>query len=110
MTNQEKSLLLEQLADKEEFIAAIGNANSKQELQNILKANGLEMNQDEIDAFISMLESGNAELGENELENVAGGVVDPLTVLGWAWSGAKAVAKKAWKWGKKLADWEDGKR
>ena len=107
MTNQEKGLLLEQLAEKEEFIAAISNAQNKQELQEVFSANGVEMDGAQIDAFVSYVQSaGSDELNESELENIAGGVVDALQVLTWAWEGTKKIAKYAWKWGRKLAQWE----
>ena len=107
MTNQEKGLLLEQLAEKEEFIIAISNAQNKQELQAVFAANGVEMDDAQTDAFVAYVQSaGSDDLNESELENVAGGSVDPLTVLTWAWEGTKKVAKYAWKWGRKLAQWE----
>lgn len=107
MTDMEKGALLEQLANNDEFTSAIANAQSKQELQNVFAANGLEMTQEEVDGFIATMKAmGTDELDECDLEGVAGGAAAE-TVLGWMWNGAKMVAKKAWDLGKKFANWEN---
>lgn len=103
MNNQEKSALLVELVNNEEVITKISNAESKEDMQAIFAANGLEMSLAEIDAFIQMMNSEKeGELDEGDLENVAGGV-DALWIFSTAWKGIKAVAKGAWNAGKWLA-------
>lgn len=106
MTIEEKTVVLERLSTNNDFLQAITNANSKDELQAVFDEFDLEMNREEIDAFVHMMNASVCdELNAEALDNVSGGV-EAVTVLGWMWKGAKAVAKSAWNLGKKFADWE----
>lgn len=107
MNTQNKAALLDQLVENESFLDAVVNAESKQDLQTVFANNGLEMDMDEIDAFVGMVRMHDSdELDEADLINVAGGV-GALTVFKWAIKGTKAIAKHAWNLGKKFANWED---
>lgn len=106
MTENEKKLKMEELAEAASFLEAMKDAESKEDLQRIFRENGLDLSKEEIDAFAVISEKELAdELGVDELESVAGGV-DPLTVLTWAYKGTKAIAKYCWKAGKKFYDWQ----
>lgn len=106
MMNADKAVALEKLAANKDFLNAVASTNCKDELQKVFHDFDLEMSRDEIDAFILMMEASvSEELSDDVLDQVSGGV-SAKDVFGWAWNGAKAVAKTAWSLGKKFADWE----
>ncbi|MBE5811083.1 MAG: hypothetical protein E7318_09160 [Clostridiales bacterium] len=107
MNTQNKAALLDQLVENEDFLNAVVNTTSKQDLQSVFAANGLEMSMDEIDTIVDMVCMHDSdELNEEELANVAGGV-SAATIFKWAGKGIKAIAKHAWNLGKKFANWEE---
>lgn len=109
MTNQEKNVLLEQLAENEAFLSAFAKVESKDQLQELLKNNGLELTCEEVDAFVAKLdEAVGGELNEENLDDVAGGLaITAGTIFTVSYKAIKKVGKVAWKLGKKLANWED---
>ncbi len=105
MTETEKRIKMEELAESASFLNAMKDAESKLDIQRIFHENGLDLSREEVDAFVAISEKElSDELNVNELESVAGGVA-PLTVLSWAWKGTKAIAKHCWNAGKKFYDW-----
>ena len=108
MTLEEKALELEKLTDNEEFLAAYHKVESKNDLQQLFVQQGVELESEEIDAFVSALNGNNEELDADARDSVAGGV-DPLTVFKWAWNVVKKTGKWAWEKGKQLANWEDNR-
>lgn len=108
MTLEEKAIALNKLVENEEFLNAYHKVESKNELQQLFAQYGVELEKEEVDAFVSALNGGNEELDENALDNVSGGV-DPVTVFKWAWGIVKKTGKWAWEKGRELANWENSR-
>lgn len=108
MNLEEKALALNALTENEEFLNAYRKVESKDELQKLFAQYGVELEREEIDAFVSALNGGNEELDEAALDNVAGGV-GPATVFKWAWGIVKKTGKWAWEKGRQLANWENSR-
>lgn len=108
MTLEQKALALDKLVENEEFLNAYHSVESKDELQKLFAQYGVELEKEEIDAFVSALKGDEAELDEDALDNVAGGV-DPVTVFKWAWGIVKKTGKWAFKKGQELANWENSR-
>lgn len=67
---------LEALASNDAVAEALNAAGSNEEVLKILKDNGLEVTADDMDEVVKALQTSapEGELGENDLENVAGGI------------------------------------
>ena len=105
MTNEEKGVKLEQLVYDAGFMQAIASAESKLNLQEVFAQYGLAMSREEVDGFIQMMNyAASDELNEDVLDKVQGGAV--ATIFKYAWKAIKYIAPKAWRAGKKLANWE----
>lgn len=93
MTENEKKIKLEELAESASFLNAMKDAESKQDIQRIFHENGLDLSGEEVDAFVAICEKEQSdELDVEDLDTVAGGV-SGLTGLSLAWMGAKTLAK-----------------
>lgn len=62
---------LEEIAEKQDVLDEISQAESIEDIQKILSTNGLEMSAEEIEVFAKS--AGSAELDERSLDNVSGG-------------------------------------
>lgn len=102
---EEKLNKIEALANDEKFIDQMKKASSKEDLQRVFAEFGVDLTREEIDAIAEAIEKMMSdELNENDLENAAGGV-SALAILGWAWKGAKAIAKPCFKAGVRFTNW-----
>lgn len=69
MTNTELNIKMEKVENVEQLMADLRNAIDEEEVKEVLKAHGLDVTIEELDAL--KLEAD--ELGEEDLDNVAGG-------------------------------------
>ncbi len=103
--NDEKATKLIEIVNNEELITKISNAETKEEMMKIFADNGLEMSISEIDAFIKMMNVQNeTEIGQEELESVAGGSFTAAWIFSQSWTGIKKVARNCWNAGKWFAN------
>lgn len=109
MTMAEKALAMEQLTENEAFLAAYQKVESKGELQQLFAQYGVELEKEEVDAFVDALKGTGDELDAEALDNVAGGAYGPEDIFGWAWSIVKKTGKWAWNKGRELANWENSR-
>ena len=70
---------LEALMDNEEFVARLGLCQSLEEVSALLKANGVEMTEKELQ---DLIDKAQGELNEGALEDVAGGSLAVRVVAG----------------------------
>jgi predicted ribosomally synthesized peptide with nif11-like leader len=112
MNGEEMKNKLEALVGNEAFLADLQKAESKDDLQNVMKKYGVELTKEEVDAFASEIEKilSSEEMQDNDLEQVSGGVIGPWQIITFTYSVGKDFWKKCWSWGKQFANWEDGKR
>lgn len=76
MTDNEKMTLMEKVLGDSAVIEKVIDAESMEEAKGILAANGLELTDEEMGELGKALDaavSGNGELSEDQLEDVAGG-------------------------------------
>lgn len=98
----------EALHENPEFVAQMKAADSKEDIQKVFANFGFDFSKEEIDAFVAMVSQMDSEdeLTVGDLDNVAGGAgVEAITILKWAWTGTKAIAKTCWNAGKAVANW-----
>jgi hypothetical protein len=71
------------LLKNEDFLQRIAKADTKEELQSLLAAEGIEMSFEEIDKALEAAakQAQDGEMNEEMLENVSGGVVVAGTIL-----------------------------
>jgi len=82
MDNEEK---IKELLTDSEFAASLMELETPEEVQSALKAKGVELEIADIEAVRQALLSGSeGELGDDELENVAGGSLTIMAALGIA--------------------------
>ena len=62
---------IKELVQNEDFRKAMSAAQSLEEVMDLLKANGLEVSEEDLNALLAQRQTG--ELDEEALENVAGG-------------------------------------
>ncbi len=65
---------IEKLFENEEFLAKFDNASSKEEVLKIFNDNGIDFDAQQLDEFVSYAASKSGELGENDLDDVSGGM------------------------------------
>ena len=111
MNSEEMKNKLEALVENEAFVADLKQAESKGDLQNVMKKYGIDLTREEVDAFASEIEKilSNEDMEDTDLEKVSGGV-DLWSIITFTWSVGKDFWKKCWKWGKQFANWEDGRK
>ena len=69
---------LNELMQDEEFMSAVEQAGSPNEIAQLLQAKGIEISAEELEKACN---TGSEEMSENELENVSGGMIFPR----WKW-------------------------
>ena len=108
MNVTEKQERIEALSKDAAFLEEMKGAAGKDDIQKIFAKYGLDLNREEVDAFVTLAERElSGELSDTDLENVAGGAgFGPDKVFEWAWKGTKAIAKWCWNAGRKFANWE----
>lgn len=74
MSRMEIEAKLQEIENKEAFIAALGKAASSEETVAVLKEYGIETSVEELEKELAQEECGK-ELEEEELESVAGGCI-----------------------------------
>lgn len=96
MTRDEMLSSLNDVMSKEGVAEAFKQATTIEELREVLRSNGMNATDDELDAVIEiMAESGKeGELSDTELEGVAGGM---------GWSDLVGIAKATWEVGTWIA-------
>lgn len=105
MDNNVKAEKLTEIVNNEEILTKISNADTKEEMQGIFAANGLDMTMAEVDAFIHMMNmNGKEEVSEAQLESVTGGAIDAVWIFTQSWKGIKKIAGTCWNAGKWFAD------
>ena len=104
MADQTKKIekIKEVFAD-EQFVNELMEMDSVQEVQAALHEKGLDFSEEELntirETLVKMTENGDAELSDEELENVAGGFL-PLIAIAAATVAIPTVCLsiRAWRW------------
>ncbi len=94
---------LKELFSDEAFVASILEMENAEDVQKALADKGLELSLEEIATIKSTLSNEEAELSEDELENVAGGaiitsIICGLIIGGAAIAGGINLGKNVNKW------------
>ena len=90
--------------DSEEIMRKISMSESLEEMQTIFAENGVDFSIEEVKAFVKFMNAAvSNDLSEVDLDQVAGGVVGPLDIFGWAWKGIQKIAGPCWQAGRWFA-------
>ena len=87
-------MTIEELSKDSEFLKKIENAKGPEEIVALFKDKGIDASKADLEKIAAIPES--RELSEADMENVAGGFVDPVSAalaFGVGWAIGKAIRK-----------------
>lgn len=87
---------LETLMQNEEFNSRMEACETVEEAAEIMREYGLEVTTEQLQAALNIEKEG--ELGEEALENVAGGIIMPYPFPWWPRRGRKHPKRPRWPW------------
>ncbi len=87
-------MTIEELSKDSEFLKKIEYAKGPEEIVALFKDKGIDVSKEDLEKIAAIPES--SELSESDMENVAGGFVDPVSAalaFGVGWVIGKAIRK-----------------
>lgn len=99
MTDQEKQMAIQKLLETEDFVETLCATTNEEEVQELFRNNGVEISGEEIDNLARAIEIGarNGELSDDDLEEVAGGLLIPVPI-----APSLIISRKLYPWIEKI--------
>jgi len=82
MNQDELKAKMEEAVKDEAFVNQLAEAENAEEAQKLFESKGISLSLEEVEAIANQLKSANGELSDDALENVSGGLVTPVIIIG----------------------------